>query len=268
MDSRISMLADNFVRAFYERSWGESLDLTIAEISTAEAYAVQDQVAALRVARGEELVGYKVGCTSAAIRRQFGLQEPISGRLFRPHVHQEGAECYWDEYLNCAIEPEMVLTIGADLAGTDLSDAALVDAIEHVGAGIELHHFHFWFTPPSSQELICSGGIHAGLVLGRDRVSARELSFADELFSVRKGSEEITAARASEIMGGPLHSLRWLVNSLSRRGLVLKKGSLVIPGSPVELIVIDEDTELVVEIEGVGTVTSPFSTRSTVVDRN
>ena len=50
--------------------------------------------------------------------------------------------------------------------------------------------------------------------------------------------------------------------------LVLKKGSLMIPGSPVELIVIDEDTELVVEIEGVGTVTSPFSTRSNAVDRD
>ena len=69
-------------------------------------------------------------------------------------------------------------------------------------------------------------------------------------------------------MGSPLHSLRWLVNSLSRRGLVLKKGSLVIPGSPVELVVIDEDTELGVEIEGVGTVTSSFSARSAAVDRD
>ena len=268
MDLRISMLADNFVRAFYERSWGESLDPTIAEISIAEAYSVQDRVATLRVARGEELVGYKVGCTSTAIRRQFGLQEPISGRLLRPHIHQEGTELYWDDFLNCAIEPEIVLTTGADLAGIDMSDAALVDAIEHVGAGIELHHFHFWFTPPSSQELICSGGIHAGLILGRDRVSPQELSFGDELFSVFKDGEEITAARASEIMGGPLHSLRWLVNSLTRRGSMLKKGSLVIPGSPVELVVIDEDTELGVEIEGVGTVNASFSARSAAVDRD
>ncbi|MEE3258777.1 MAG: hypothetical protein VX293_06175 [Candidatus Latescibacterota bacterium] len=261
MDSRLSTLASNFAQAFYERSWRGALDPSVAEISIAEAYAVQDQVAALRVAGGEEVVGYKVGCTSDAIRRQFGLEEPISGRLFRPHVHQEGTERCWDDYLNCAIEPEMVLTIGADLAGTDLPDAALIDAIEHVGAGIELHHFRFWFTPPSSQELICSGGIHASLVVGATRVSPRGLSFGDELFSVRKNGELITAARASEIMGGPLRSLRWLVNSLSQRGLTLKKGSLVIPGSPVELVVIDEDTELCVEIEGVGMVTSYFGSK-------
>ena len=59
-------------------------------------------------------------------------------------------------------------------------------------------------------------------------------------------------------MGGPIHSLRWLVDSLTRRGLCLKKGSLVIPGSPVELVCIDQDTELSVEIEDVGIVVSYF----------
>ena len=132
MDSRLSTLASNFAQAFYERSWRGALDPSVAEISIAEAYAVQDQVAALRVAGGEEVVGYKVGCTSDAIRRQFGLEEPISGRLFRPHVHQEGTERCWDDYLNCAIEPEMVLTIGADLVGTDLPDAATAPKLNNV----------------------------------------------------------------------------------------------------------------------------------------
>ena len=38
----------------------------------------------------------------------------------------------------------------------------------------------------------------------------------------------------------------------------MKKGSLVIPGSPVELVCIDQDTELSVEIEDVGVVVSYF----------
>ena len=56
----------------------------------------------------------------------------------------------------------MVLTTGVDLCGTNLPHGQLVDAIECVSTGIELHNFRFWFTPPTSQELICSGGIHAG----------------------------------------------------------------------------------------------------------
>ena len=254
----IDLLASKFTQAFYEKSWSGELEPPVSDISIAEAYAVQDLVAEMRVQRGEEVVGFKVGCTSEAIRLQFGLNEPISGRLFSPHVHEEGAEVNWNNYVNCAIEPEMVLTIGADLCGTGLPHDQLIDAIECVSAGIELHNFRFWFTPPTSQELICSGGIHAGLIVGENKVSPKQLSFEHELFSVRKNGELIAEAAASEIMGGPIHSLRWLVDSLTNRGSCLKKGSLVIPGSPVELTCIDQDTELSVEIEDVGVVVSHF----------
>jgi len=254
----IDLLASKFTQAFYESRWSGELKPPVSHISIAEAYAVQDLVADMRVQRGEEVVGFKVGCTSEAIRSQFGLNEPISGRLFSPHVHEEGAVVNWNDYVNCAIEPEMVLTIGADLCGTNLPHGQLIDAIECVSAGIELHNFRFWFTPPTSQELICSGGIHAGLIVGGTKVSPKQLSFEHELFSVRKNGELITEAPASEIMGGPIRSLRWLVGSLTNRGSCLKKGSLVIPGSPVGLTCIDQDTELSVEVEGVGVVVSHF----------
>jgi len=254
----IELLADKFMQAFYERAWSGALEPPVSDLSLDEAYAVQDLVADMRVRRGEQIVGFKVGCTSEAIRTQFGLTEPISGRLFNPHVFEEGITVDFNDYVNCAIEPEMVLTIGVDLSGRDLPYDQLIDAIQHVSAGIELHNFRFWFTPPTSQELICSGGIHAGLIVGKTRVSPENLSFQSEVFSVRKDGELITEAPASEIMGGPIHSLRWLVDSLTARGSCLKKGSLVIPGSPVELICIDQDTELTVEIEGVGVVVTQF----------
>jgi len=254
----INLLATKFTQAFYDRGWPGDLDPPVSGLSMPEAYAVQDLVAEMRVQRGEEVVGFKVGCTSEAIRSQFGLDEPISGRLFRPHVCEEGVEVNFNDYVNCAIEPEMVLTIGAELCGTGLSDERLIDAIECVGAGIELHHFRFWFSPPTSQELICSGGIHAGLIVGKTTVSPRELSFEHELLSVRFNGRLVTEAPASEIMGGPIHSLRWLVDSLTKRGSCLPTGSLVIPGSPVGLTCIDEETELSVEVEGVGVVVAHF----------
>ena len=258
MFEKLDLLANKFTQAFYGRNWSGQLEPLVADISIAEAYKVQDLVVERRVQRGEEVVGYKVGCTSESIRSQLGLSESISGRLFSPHVREEGAEVNWKNYVNCAIEPEMVLTIGVDLYGTNLPHDQLIDAIECVSAGIELHNFRFWFTPPTSQELICSGGIHAGLIVGKNKVSPKQLSFKHELFSVRKNGELITEAPASEIMGGPIYSLGWLVDSLTNRGSCLKKGSLVIPGSPVGLTCIDQDTELSVEIAGVGVLISHF----------
>ncbi len=53
-------------------------------------------------------------------------------------------------------------------------------------------------------------------------------------------------------MSEPLHSLRWLIGKLTKRNEVLRVGSFVIPGSPVGLINICEDTKLTISIENVG----------------
>lgn len=252
-------LAVNFYDAFYNRRFLGDTSLNLSELSLRDAYLVQDKVTEKRVQKGEIVVGYKVGCTSPAIQEQFGLEEPIHGKLFKPHFYMDGAELFWNDFINCSIEPEMVLRIGKDLEGENLSDETLIKSIEYVSPGIELHHFKFWFSPTTSQELICSNGIHAGLIVGETKISPRKLSFKNELFKVSKNGAPVTQAHASEIMGGPLHSLRWLIGHLTRNDRVLGAESFVIPGSPVELINIDTETELEVEISQIGRVTANFS---------
>ena len=257
MDS-INLLATKFFEAFYKKEWvGEFLP-HILKLDISEAYQVQDLVAEMRVENGEKVVGFKVGCTSHAIRSQFGLKAPIIGRLFAPHIYAEGKQLSWTDYVNCAIEPEMVLKIGMDLKGEFLSDDHLINAIEYVSPGIEIHNFKFWCSPPSSQELICSGGIHAGLVIGNKKVSPQKMSFQNEVFRVYKDETIVAKAPASAIMGGPLHSLRWLVSFLTQRQMYLKRGSFVIPGSPVELVTISTDTDLKVEIDLLDNLTTKF----------
>ena len=63
----------------------------------------------------------------------------------------------WTDYVNLAVEPEFALGIGEG------------GKIEWVSAAIELHHYRFWSGDPTSQELVMSNGMHAGMVLGKSR---------------------------------------------------------------------------------------------------
>ena len=256
--SNLAALADAFFHTFYSNN-GQKNGMSLHSLSVLESYQVQDLVCQRRIEKGDRVVGYKVGCTSSAIRDQFGITEPISGRLFSPYILREGAKINWKSYANCAIEPEIVLTIGSDLFGQNLSDEALMSAIKYVSPGIELHNYTFWHDPPCIQELICSGGIHAGLIVGDTKVSPRDLSFKHDVFSVYRNKNLISSAEACEIMGGPLESLRWLTNFLSSNGEVLKRGSLVIPGSPTELIEVNHDCNIDVAIGNVGQVSAIFT---------
>ncbi len=250
-------LANDFFHFFYHKGWHGD-ENTLKRLSVEEAYTVQDIVTQKRIKIGESPAGYKVGCTSPSIRKQFGLNDPIAGRLFYPHIFESKVNIDWSKYLNCAIEPEMVFKIGKTLKGINISDEELIIAIEFVSPGIELHEYHFWVKPPTIQELICSGGIHTGLIIGDQKVSPKDLTFNDEMFSVYMDKSLITSAPSSAIMGSPLHSLRWLVNILTDRGGALENGSLVIPGSPVELVSINQDTLLEINIDRVGSLKANF----------
>ena len=208
----------------------------IRALSLDEAYAVQEKFLAMRMTEGEVAVGYKVGCTSPAIRTQFGLSEPICGRLMLPRVYTDVVKLEIDGYVDCALEPELVFHIGSQLDGDNLEMSHLRKAITAVSPGIEIHNYRFWYGKPSSQELIASNGIHAALVVGREYELPAELDLLDERTTLFVNGEEKATGIGREIMGGPFESLRWLLTHLRRRNQSLRAGDLVIPGSAAKLV--------------------------------
>ncbi|MEK6234205.1 MAG: fumarylacetoacetate hydrolase family protein [Planctomycetales bacterium] len=214
-------------------------DETLGSLTVEEAYRVQKMVIEERISKGERLAGYKVGCTSAAIRRQFGLAEPIQGCVMAPWLHHGNADLNWTDYHQPAVEPEFVLAIGKELRDEVGENEPMEHAIEFVSPGIEVHHYHFWFGEPTAQELIASNGIHAALAIGDQKTNPRDFDWNAENVTLLKNGRVAASGVGAEIMGGPMNSLRWLVNHLVRRGDSLKPGDVVIPGSPVELVSVD-----------------------------
>ena len=60
---------------------GACLMVASGVITLDDAYRVQDQVTALRLAAGERRAGWKLGYTSAAMRAQMGIASPNFGPL-------------------------------------------------------------------------------------------------------------------------------------------------------------------------------------------
>jgi len=113
--SRQRGVAEAFLHIWLSKSLDSRAHFDIASLSIDDAYEVQRQVISARVAQGETVVGYKVGCTSKPIREQFGLSEPIRGRLMAPHVYHGDTVLNWHDYVDVAVEPEFVLGIGQDI---------------------------------------------------------------------------------------------------------------------------------------------------------
>jgi len=236
----VDVFAKDFFTIFREHRLTRTSATDIRDLSLDEAYTVQEAYLAMRIAEGERVVGYKVGCTSSAIRGRLGLSESIFGQLLTPHLHRHEDSLYIEDYVDCALEAELVFHIGIDLDGTNLETSHLRGAISAVSPGIEIHNSRFWYGAPSSQELIASNGIHAGLVIGTPQHLPPEVDLDGERSSLAVNGVEMTSGFGAELMEGrgPIDSLRWLLTQLRRRKMGLRPGQLVIPGSAAKLILV------------------------------
>ena len=251
--------ADTFLRLFQEHQFSRGDDEPITSLTLQDAYQVQQMVIDARTGGGEQVVGYKVGCTSDAIRRQFGLSEPICGQLMTPQITYGDAVLNHRDYFDCAVEPEFVVMIGSDLADEVGEQDDLTAAIDFVSPGIELHNYRFWFGEPTSQELIASNGIHAAMVVGDQKTSPGSFDWDEEEVGIFIGDKQAASGLGREIMGGPMSSLRWLVNHLVRRGESLRAGQLVIPGSPVRLVPVEAGDQVSARFAHLGQVEARFT---------
>ncbi len=257
--SIIQQLGQSYFHVFSSHEFTGCMDQHINNLSLEQAYQVQNEAAELKIKAGNPRAGWKVGCTSPAIQNQLQLNEPINAPMYKTQIFEQGPVVSRSNYLNLAIEPELVISLNTDVPVPPKDHRELVDAIDWVAAGIELHNKQFFFNPISSQELIASGGLWAGLIIGPDRLSPKGLDLDAASFKVYFDDKLEAQAPGKDIMGGPLTSLDWLSKCLAEKGCILKKGDLVIPGSPTEVFDITKATLLSVEITGVGCVETRFS---------
>lgn len=146
------------------------------------AYATALAVRALRIARGERPIGYKVGFTNRTIWSRYAVFTPIWGSMWNSTVSQcEGAGAVSLAHLcQPRIEPEAVFGFKA----TPRANASLDDlfaSLEWIAPGFEVVQSHLpdWkFTAPQT---VADGGLHGRLLVGPKQRMADLAGSADEL---------------------------------------------------------------------------------------
>jgi len=211
------------------------------DLSVEDAYAVQRVVARLRVADGEVLAGYKVGCTGENVEEQFGVRGPVSGHLWRDELRFTGSWVAASRFTNLAVEAEV---------GVMLDDSGAIVASFPI---IELHHHVLRGTPPTLAELIANNAIHAGVVLPRDLSAAPALLPDTALLELEVDGEVVDSGPPFPMDGGAQASVNWLRAHLEALGAHLPPRSLVLVGTPLHIVAVQPGAQLRAKIAGMET---------------
>lgn len=187
------------------------------------AYRVQTAVVAAR--RTTRRVGWKLGYTSEAMRRQMGIDEPNIGPLYDEMMLANGAQLAAGA-VQPRVEPEIAAVIGSTVrhAG-ELAEAVVgwYAALEVVDSVWEDYRFDWALNT-------ADGSSGAFVVLGDRLADGGSRALAGLPVTLLVDDEEVETGNGAAAMGDPRLALTWLIGQLALRGDRLQPGDVVITG--------------------------------------
>ena len=138
------------------------------KISNEVALIIQSNVARLREKRGEQIIGYKIGCVSKDTQKKMGFNQPAFGYLWKSELHLSGISLNKKNYTNPAMEAEFGVILNRDIKPELSSFDYILKSIEGIYPLIEIHNLVFHGNEPHGAELLANNAIHAGVVLGSE----------------------------------------------------------------------------------------------------
>ncbi len=237
-----------------ERREVAPLTREVEHLALTDAYAIQEAGIRLRLARGERVVGLKMGLTSEAKRRQMNLDSPVYGVLTdRMQVAADGVIAL-GQGIHPKIEPEIAFRTSRELGGKVTRDEVL-DACASAFVAMEILDSRYrdfkYFSLP---DVVADNSSSSLFVLGTQEHPPRALDLTRLEMKMSVNGEVVQAARSDAISGDPVVSVIQLCELLSQRGQVLPAGSIVLAGAATAAHMLKAGDRVQLTVEGLGAV--------------
>jgi 2-oxo-3-hexenedioate decarboxylase len=226
-------------------------------LDLATAYQVQDETLRRRLARGERLVGVKLGLTSRAKQQRMNISSPLTAWLTDAMGLPAGAAVPRDRLIHPRAEPEIVFVMGSRLAGPGITAATAMPAVESVCGGLEIidsRYRDFRFTLPDVVADNASSGYY---VTGPVAVPPASLDLGLEACLLERNGQVVDSATGAAVQGHPAEALALAANDLGRRGLAIEPGWIVLTGGMTDAIAVPAGVCLAAHFTHLGSIFLP-----------
>lgn len=211
-------------------------------LSVRDAYVITAQLRSAFEARGEQIVGRKIGFTNRDMWDEYGVRAPIWGYCTNRTTFElaDTPTQKVSEFAEPRIEPEIIFGLGSD-PHPRMNEEELFDCINWISLGYEVVQSIFAGWNFAAADTIAANALHGSLLIGRrHKVAPRGNVWVNELSSFK--AELFCDGIPSQSGGGemvlssPLRALRHLVHLLAddphnpplRAGEIVSTGTLTL----------------------------------------
>ena len=243
-----------------ERSRVSISPLTTREtdIDVVDAYEIQLINIRQRVAEGARVIGHKVGLSSEAMQKMMNVDEPDYGHLLDEMEVFQDRPVKSANYLYPRVEVEVGFILADDLPGEGCTEDDVLAATAAYAPSIELIDTRISDWKIRLCDTIADNASSAGWVLGKERVSPKDVDICNIDAVLTRNGEVVAEGRSDAVLGNPVTAVAWLARKVDQFGVRLKAGDIVLPGSCTRAIDARPGDDFVAQFDGLGSVHLSF----------
>ena len=258
-DAAQQALADRLFQAVREGRGleppSESLDYDLED-----AYRVRRKLVDHLIAAGGRPKGHKIGFTSDAMQKMYGMTGPDFGILLDTMFAPAGAPVRVSGMANTRAEPELAFELARPLEGR-VSIAEALAATACIRAAVEVIDSRVGAMRAKANDSLADNAGAGWVILGSRALAPGELDVT-ALALAMEVDGFAQAAPATDVMGHPAAPLAFLAGKLADLGGLgghLKAGDIVITGAPVRSVEVRAGSRLHADFGPLGTIDLTFA---------
>ncbi len=230
--------------------------------SVERAYAIQTRWTDMRTARGEKVLGRKIGLTSKAIQEQLGVDQPDYGNLWDTTFYpaQNGmVEIPASDFVQPRIEGEVAFLIGKPLRQSNMTMHDVLAATEACALGVEIVASRIADWRIQLVDTIADNASYGGFTLGPWDRGMVQSDLGALAMTIHHNGVLAADGKGAAALGHPAISTAWLANKLLEFGVSLEPGDIVISGGITKMLPVKAGDQFVFTLTGQPSLTISFT---------
>lgn len=217
------------------------------------AYATQHALIARRTARGERIVGVKLGFTSRAKAQQMGVDDVIMGSLTDAMRIDDGGRYDRGSAIHPRVEPEIAYLLGPapDDEYAHLAPAVAIEAVAPALEVIDSRYRDFRF---SLDDVVADNASAAAFAIGPWRRPAQAGPLDNRAVTLELDGRLAEAGSTAAILGDPARAIAAARRLARQHGFALHAGMVLLAGAATVAVPLPGAGVVQAEVAGLGRV--------------
>lgn len=241
------------------------LSITHPSMTMDDAYAVQGAWIDRKLARGERIVGWKIGLTSRAMQQVLNIDTPDSGVLLDSMLFPDKVEISADRFIQPRVEAEIAFVMKDRLVGDSVTVEEVLAATDYVVPALEILDTRIQRADNATGRMrnvcdtIADNAANAGIIVGerKSRPGDIDLRWIGTILT-RNGVVEETGLGAG-VLGHPARGICWLAARLKQYGGAIEPGQIVLSGSFIRPVECPPGSDIIADFGAFGSVRCHFA---------